>query len=165
MSQFESFIFLALVFLAGYLFASLFPKRRKRPSKLALTLPIVTTKGDILLPNYELANDAVAYIPIQTLDAGGNPVPPPSGDIFTVTSSAPTSLGAAIGSMPSGPLQGQPAAVLTPLVQTAPGVTVTLTDSDNLTAGTQLVDVITGTPTTDFLDVSAAVTVPQAPPA
>lgn len=117
------------------------------------------------MPNYELPNDAVAYIPIQTLDASGNPVPPPAGDTFTVTSGTPASLGAAVGTMPSGPLQGQAAAVLTPLVQTAPGVTVTLTDSDGLTAGVQIVDVITGTPATDFLDVSAAVTVPQAPPA
>jgi len=117
------------------------------------------------VPNYELANDAVAYVPIQTLDAEGNPVAPPSGDTFTVASSDTTSLGVAVGTMPSGPLQGQPAAVLTPLVPTASGITVTLTDADNLTAGTQVVDIVQGVATTDFLDVSAAVTVPQAPPA
>jgi hypothetical protein len=140
-------------------------KHKHRPEKLVLVLPILTSKGEKPVPNYELANDAVAYVPIQTLDAEGNPVAPPSGDTFTVASSDTTSLGVAVGTMPSGPLQGQPAAVLTPLVPTASGITVTLTDADNLTAGTQVVDIVQGVATTDFLDVSAAVTVPQAPPA
>ena len=151
--------------LLGLLMGLTWRLHHKRSVTLSLALPILTTKGGKPMANYELANDTVAYIPIQTLDAGGNPTPPPAGDIFTVTSSEPTSLTATVGTMPSGPLQGQPAAVLTPLVQTAAGITVTLTDSDNLTAGTQIVDVIVGVPTTDFLDVSAAVTVPQAPPA
>ena len=45
------------------------------------------------------------------------------------------------------------------------GITVTLTDADDLTAGTQVVDLVADPPTTDFLDISAAVTTPQTPPA
>ena len=118
------------------------------------------------MPNYELSVAAVASVPIQTLDANGNPVPPPTGDTFTVASSDAAALGVAVGTMPSGPLQGQPAAILTPLTSTpTPGITVTLTDADNLTAGTQVVDLVADPPTTDFLDISAAVTTPQTPPA
>ena len=116
------------------------------------------------MANFEIANDTVAFVPIQTLDSAGNVVPAPSGDTFTVTSSDTASLTATVGTMPSGPLQGQPAAVLTPLVQEAANITVTLTDADNLTAGVQIVDVIAGVATTDFLDVSGAVTQPQVQP-
>jgi hypothetical protein len=83
-----------------------------------------------------------------------------------VASSNAAALGVAVGTMPSGPLAGQPAAILTPLTSTpTAGITVTLTDSDGLTAGTQIVDLVADPPVTDFLDISAAVTTPQAPPA
>jgi hypothetical protein len=115
------------------------------------------------MANFELANDAVAYIPIQTLDAEGNPVTPPAGDTFTVASSDP-GLTATVGTMPSGPLQGAACAVLTPVVAADANVTVTLTDADNLTAYSIVVDIVSGSPTQDFLDVAGVVLVPQAAP-
>ena len=153
----------------GFIFGVLttFPwHRKRRPATLVLVLPTLTSKEDTPIPNYELSVAAVASVPIQTLDAGGNPVSPPAGDVFTVASSNTAALGTAVGTMPSGPLQGQPAAILTPLTSTpTPGITVTLTDSDGLTAGVQIVDLVADPPVTDFLDISAAVTAPQPPPA
>jgi hypothetical protein len=137
--------------------------KRGRPAKLALVLPALTTKGDKPVPNYELNVGNTAYVPIQTLDVNQLPVPPPSGDVFTVVSSNLAAATVTVGVMPSGPLQGAAAAVVVGLT-VAPGITVTLTDSDNLTADIQIVDVIAALdpPTTDFLDISAAVVVPTA---
>ena len=49
------------------------------------------------MPNYDFAVAAVASVPIQTLDASGNPVAPPTGDTFTVASSDAAALGVAVG--------------------------------------------------------------------
>ena len=135
--------------------------RQKPAVRLALVLPVLTTKGEKAMPNYELNVGNTAYVPIETLDASGKPVPPPAGDTFTVASSNPTAMTASIGVMPSGPLQNQTAAVLVGLAVGA-GVTATLTDSDGLTADVQIVDVIPAAdpPVTDFLDISDAVVVP-----
>ena len=128
--------------------------------RLALVTPIVTKEGN-QVANYELNVGNTAYVPIQTLDAGGKPVPPPAGDTFTVASSDTVNAPVSISTMPSGPLAGQAAAAIVG-VGAAAGVTITLTDADNLTAGTQIVDVIPAAdpPTTDFLDISDAVVVP-----
>jgi hypothetical protein len=137
--------------------------QRSPAVRLVLALPIVITK-EKQMPNYELNVGNTAYVPIETLDAGGKPVPPPTGDTFTVVSSNPTAATATVGTMPSGPLSGAAAAVIVGLTVAA-GITVTLTDADGLTADVQIVDVIPALdpPTTDFLDISDAVVVTTPP--
>jgi hypothetical protein len=123
--------------------------------RIRLALPSITKKG-ILMANFELANDEVATIPILVDDAAGNPVPPPTGDTFTVTSSNPASLGAAISGSN---------VVLTPLVQASPGITITVSDSAGLTSFAQLVDIVQDlTPKAITLDLAAATEVGQAVP-
>jgi hypothetical protein len=114
------------------------------------------------MPNFELKNDTVATIPIETTDSAGTVEPAPSGDVFTVVSSAPASLGAAIGATAAG----GPAVVLTPLVQASPGISVTVSDSDGLQQYVQLVDVVPDTSDTNvILDVADAVLASQPAPA
>jgi hypothetical protein len=137
-------------------------ERPQRPAvKLALVLPALETKGEKPMPNYELNVGNTAYVPIQTLDAGGKPVPPPAGDVFTLASSDSVNAPVTLGTMPSGPLAGQAAAEVVGVGVVA-GATITLTDSAGLTADVQIVDVIPAAdpPTTDFLDISDAVVVP-----
>jgi hypothetical protein len=131
--------------------------------RLALVTTIVITKEGNQVPNYELNVGNTAYVPIQTLDAGGKPVPPPTGDVFTVASSDTVNLPVTLGTMPSGPLQGQACAGIVGVGVVA-GATITLTDSSGLTADVQIVDVIPAAdpPTTDFLDISDAVVVKTA---
>lgn len=90
------------------------------------------------MPNYELANDTVATITIHTTDSNGDVEPVPAGDVFTVVSSNPTSLGAAIGVDAAG----APAVILTPLVKASPNLTITVSDSSGLAQAIQLVDVV-----------------------
>src|SRR5208337_2235780 len=83
-----------------------------RAVRISLGLPTRKKDGKVMA-NFELLNDEVVMIPILTDDASGDPVPAPSGDTFTVVSSNPASLGAAIGATAAG----NPAVVLTPLVR------------------------------------------------
>jgi hypothetical protein len=127
------------------------------PTKIVLAIPRVTRKG-VLMPNYELEDDTVATIPIQTTNSAGVVEPPPAGDTFTATSSSP-SLGVAVVTSPVLAL------VLTPLVQASPGITVTVKDSAGLTVATQLVDIVQDvTPTNIILDLAGATTVSQPVP-
>lgn len=110
------------------------------------------------MPNYELFNDTVAAIPIQTTNSQGVVEPPPAGDTFTAVSSSP-SLGAAIVTTPALAL------VLTPLVQASPGITVTISDSAGLKVATQLVDIVADTTDTNIiLDLAGAQTTSQSVP-
>lgn len=130
-----------------------------RPAAIVLPLPVVTRKG-IVMPNYELLNDTVAAIPIQTTNSQGVVEPPPSGDVFTAVSSSP-SLGAAV----SKDAGGNPTLVLTPLVQASPGITVTVSDNAGLKVATQLVDIVQDTTDTNvILDLAGAATTSQTVP-
>jgi len=131
--------------------------------RLALITPIVITKEGNQVPNYELNVGNTAFVPIQTLDAGGKPVPPPAGDVFTLASSDSVNAPVTLSTMPSGPLSGNAAAAIVGVGVVA-GATITLTDSAGLTADVQIVDVIPAPdpPTTDFLDISDAVVVKTA---
>ena len=108
------------------------------PAKqIRLALPSITRKG-VLMANFELANDEVATIPILVDDAAGQPVPAPAGDVFSVVSSNPASLGATIGTTAAG----NPAVILTPLVQASPNLSIMVGDSAGLSTFTQGVDIV-----------------------
>src|SRR5271154_6738727 len=110
--------------------------RVRKPTKLALQLPTRTVKGKIM-PNFELPNDEVVTITIETTNQAGTVEPYPAGDVFTVTSSS-ASLGVAIGTDKNG----NPAIVLTPLVQAPPAIVVTVADSTGLSGTTLVVDIV-----------------------
>lgn len=133
---------------------------RQKPVQIYLPLPIITRKGKIM-PNYELRDDTVATIPIQTTNSLGTVEPVPAGDVFSAVSSNPASLGVAI----SKDAGGNPTLVLTPLVQSSPNLTVTVSDSAGLAVAVQLVDIVVdNTDTNIILDLAAATTTPQAVP-
>jgi hypothetical protein len=146
----------------GLLMGLNWPNHRWRRSvKIALSLPTITTKGGTPMPNLEILNDTIVTIPIQTQDAEGVVVAPPTGDTFTVVSSLPNSLGATIGADSNG----NPTLVLTPLVQASPGITVTVSDADGLTQAVQICDIVADlTPKNVVLDVAAETTTPQPVP-
>jgi hypothetical protein len=116
--------------------------------------------------NFELANDTVSYIPIHVVDANGDVVPAPSGDVFSVVSSDPAKMSAVIGTMPSGAMKGAVALVLAALVKLAPGLSATITDTAALTMGVLPVDIVADlTPKAISLDTVDAVLTTQAVPA
>lgn len=123
---------------------------------IALALPRVSAKDGTPIPNFELQNDKVYTVAILTQDSAGQTVPAPSGDTFTAVASDTTSLQVAVtgGSL-----------VLTPLVQGASNVTVTVSDADGLTADVQIFDIVSDlTPTNIVLDLADATTTPQPVP-
>ena len=114
------------------------------------------------MPNYELPDDEVLTVTIKTTNSAGATEPVPAGDTFTVVSSNPASLQAAIGTDAAG----NPAVVLTPLVQASPGLTITVSDSAGLAQAVQIIDIVADvTPRNVVLDFADAVAVPQAVPA
>ncbi len=118
------------------------------------------------MANFELADDTVAAIAIHTVDGAGDVVPAPAGDVFSAVSSDSTKMTAAIGTMPSGPMAGAVALILTPLVKLAPGLSATVTDTAALTMEVLPVDIVADlTPKAISLDVVDAVLTPQAIPA
>lgn len=113
------------------------------------------------MANFELNNDAVYTVTIHATNAGGQLEPLPSGVTFTATSSNPASLGASIGADASG----NPALVLTPLVQASPNLSVTVADAAGLTSVVQVFDIIQdATPANLVLDLTDATHVAQAAP-
>lgn len=131
-----------------------------RPVRIALELPSFTRKGK-LMPNFELPNDAVATITIKTTDAAGDVVPKPAGDTFQAKSAMPNSLGASIGVDAAG----NPALILTPLVQLSPGINVNVLDSAGLKQASLIVDIVGDvTPSNIILDVADATLAPQPTP-
>jgi hypothetical protein len=136
---------------------------RTRPTRIVLCIPTRTDLKGNPMPNFELPNDEVVTVPIQTTNAAGVVEPAPSGDVFTAASSSP-SLGVAIG-VTAPPLPAGPAVILTPLVQASPNITVTITDSAGLKLATQVIDIVQDvTPKNIILDVADATSVPQAVP-
>lgn len=112
------------------------------------------------MPNFELASDEKATVTILVRDAGGDVVPAPTGDVFTVASSSP-SLGVAIGANTAG----NPAVVMTPLVVASPNISVTVSDSAGLAAFVQIVDIVADTkPAAIGLDIANVVETPQPTP-
>jgi hypothetical protein len=124
---------------------------RGKPTKIVLCLPTRTVKG-IVMPNFELPNDEVVTISIETTNSNGAVEPVPAGDVFTAKSSS-ASLGVAV----SADKNGNPTLVLTPLVQASPGISVTVTDSAGLAQATLVVDIVPDvTDTNIVLDVADA---------
>lgn len=113
------------------------------------------------MANYELPNDEIDTITINTTNANGDKEPVPSGDTFTASSSNPSSLQAAIGADSNG----DPALVLTPLVQQSPGINVTISDSAGLQQFVLTVDIVADvTPTNIVLDLAGATHTSQSVP-
>lgn len=132
-----------------------------KPTQVALELPMRRTKKGKLMPNYELPNDEVDTITIKTQNSVGTTEPIPTGDVFSVTSDKPASLGTTIGKDAGG----NPAVVLTPLVQVSPGITVTVSDTAGLKVATLVVDIVQDvTPTNIVLDTADATHVSQPVP-
>jgi hypothetical protein len=135
-----------------------------RAVSIALLLPVITRHGEIMA-NFQLADDTVASIAIHVVDAAGDVVPAVAGDVFTAISSDPTKMTSVIGIMPSGPLMGLPAVILTPMVKVALNQTVTISDSGGLHSFVLIVDVVADlTPKSIALDVVDAVITPQPVP-
>ncbi len=145
----------ALIWRTGYVVYIM-----KRAKRISLGLPTVTKNGKHMA-NFELLNDEVVTIPILTDDAGGDPVPAPAGDTFSVVSSNPASLNAVIGTTSAG----NPAVVINALVQQSPGLTIVVSDSAGLSAFTQIVDIVADTtPKAITLDIADATEVSQPTP-
>lgn len=133
---------------------------RPRATRIALELPSVARKG-VKMANYELLNDQIVTITIKTTNSAGTVEPYPPGDVFTVVSSNPASLGVAIGADAAG----NPAVVLTPLVKDSPGLTFTVSDSAGLAVAIQAVDIVDDTSDTNIvLDLADAAHVSQPVP-
>lgn len=114
------------------------------------------------MANFELKNINIATIPVLTVDSAGDKVPAIAGDIFSVVSSDPTKMTAVMGVDGTG----APAIVLTPMVKLAPGLTATVTDTDNLTSDVQIVDIVSDlTPAAVSLDLAGATFTVQPAPA
>ena len=127
---------------------------------IKLELPTVTKEG-FPMPNYEICNDWISTISIKTTNAGGQVEPLPAGDTFSVSCSNPAALQAAIGTDASG----NPALVLTPLVQNSSGIAVTISDSAGLTQCVQMVDIVSDvTDTNIVLDLADATHISQPVP-
>jgi hypothetical protein len=132
-----------------------------KPVVIGLELPMRRTKKGNPMPNYELPNDEIDTITIKTQNAAGATEPVPTGDVFSVTSDKPASLGTAVGTDKGG----NPAIVLTPLVQVSPGIIVTVSDTAGLKVATLVVDIVQDvTPTNIVLDTADATHVSQPVP-
>lgn len=135
------------------------PTKPPSPTRLAFELPTLTRNGH--MANFPLPNDQVLTVTLKATNAGGAFEPIPSGDVFTVTVSDPASLQAVMGTDASG----NAAVVLNALVQTAVGISVTVTDSAGLAAASQLFDIVAdSTPTALALDLVDATHTTQAVP-
>ncbi len=139
---------------------------KNKPVRIALGVPLKVKNGKAIMANIELANDEVLIIPILTDNSAGVPVPPPSGDTFSVVSSSP-SLMAVIDTTTLTPA-GTPGVKINATVQMSPGLTFTVSDSAGLTSFTQGVDIVSDTtPSAITLDVAHEVMqsqpVPTAP--
>jgi hypothetical protein len=100
----------------------------------------------LIVANIQLANDEIIEYPIVALDAGGQVVPAPAGDTYTVTNGTPASLNSVIGTLSAasrdGIPAGSPCVSLNALVATATGITLTVTDSAGLGLFSGAVDIV-----------------------
>jgi hypothetical protein len=133
-------------------------------TRIALALPIITRNGKVM--NFQLANDTVADILITDTNDSGAIVAAVPGDVYSVVSGDPSSLGAVIGKMPSGPFMGAPSLRVNALVKLKPGITATVSDADGLKSFIETIDIVESvTPTAISLDLTNVVLTPQAVPA
>lgn len=103
------------------------------PTRLGLGFPRYTLKttGEEVMATLAMLDTEVAHIPIQTLNAEGNVVPAPAGDVFAASSTDTTQFTAGTSADANGNAQID----VTPMVQTnSAGVAINLTDSNGLTA-------------------------------
>lgn len=120
------------------------------------------------MSTYKLPNDKIADIMITTINDQGVLVPAPEGDIDSVVSSDPASLGAVIGTMPSGPFAGKPSLRINALRKgPVAALTATITDSAGLLMDVVDIEIVENlTPKAIALDFVDAVLTPQpVPPA
>jgi hypothetical protein len=141
-----------------------------KATRIVLALPVLIRKdGTVMAEKLELKNNMVEWIAIHVVDAAGDVVPAPSGDVFSATSSDDKMVKAEIGTMPFGPLQGAVALGLTPMVKLADAtaaLVVTVADTSNLTKAELDITIVGDlTPAAINLDTTDAVFVPQAVPA
>jgi hypothetical protein len=142
-------------------FAALLKLARTRATRIALELPAMFQKGQHRMSNFQLLDDETATITIKTTDDSGTTEPVPAGDVFTAVSAKPASLQAAIGADAAG----NPALILTPLVQASTSIAVTVSDSKGLAEASLAVDIVQDTrPANIVLDVADATFTPQAAP-
>jgi hypothetical protein len=128
-------------------------------TRIAVELPMIRKK-DGTMANFEINDDWVVTATIKTTNSAGDTEPVPPGDVFSVSSSSP-SLGVAIGTDASG----NPAVVMTPMVQASPAITVTVGDSAGLTAFSFVVDIVPDvTPTNIVVDLADATHITQPTP-
>lgn len=136
-------------------------RRLHYPICIAFELPTRRKKKGKVMANYELPNDEIDTITIKTQNSAGITEPVPTGDVFSVVSDHPASLSTAIGVDKSG----NPALVLTPLVQVSPGIVVTVSDTAGLKVATLIVDIVQDvTPTNIVLDTADATHISQPVP-
>lgn len=115
------------------------------------------------MAGYPLKNDAVVTIGILATDDAHDVVPAPANDAFSVVSSDPAKLHAAIGTNAAG----HPAVIINALVRAATGLSFKVSDTAGLAAITQEVDIVDDTtPKAVGLDLAGAASAPQpVPPA
>jgi hypothetical protein len=135
-----------------------------KPMRILLGAPLVLKNGKLTVANIELPNDEVLIIPILTDNDVGMPVPPPPGDVFSVSTSSP-SLSAAIDITTLTP-PGTPGVKINANVQVSPGLSFTISDSAGLPVFVQGVDIMNDTtPKAITLDIPHAVVQSQPVPA
>jgi hypothetical protein len=92
-------------------------------------------KGDIVI---DLNSNLIGFFPLLV-----NGAAPPATDVFTVTPSDATKFSVAIGTMPSGADQGDPAVIVTPLTLAgATGLSFTVVDNADDTQATETFSII-----------------------
>jgi hypothetical protein len=127
------------------------------------------------MPNIQLKSDTTYQIVIVVFNQGGGVVPATPGDVDSVVSANPTSLGMAVGALaaPAGPYPaGTPTLDLTPLVAESDagngggGIAANLTDTAGLPMSMPyLFDIVKDlTPGSLGLDTTVIVTTPQPTP-
>jgi hypothetical protein len=112
------------------------------------------------MPNFTLKNNEVATIPIVVMLDGKKEAYPP-GDSFSAASSAPDSLGSAIGA----DKDGNPALLLTSKVANSPGIKVAIADTSGAKVADLTVNIIPDPAPKIVLDVANATYAPQEVPA
>jgi hypothetical protein len=93
--------------------------------------------------NEQLPNNVVRWRDILVEDDSGNVISPPAGDVFSVVSNNPNSLGAVIG---TNPASGNPAVGYNALVENSPGVSFTVSDSAGDHAFSMTLDIVPAAP-------------------